>query len=300
MKRPLRLLIGLLLLLATLALVEWQLGWKPVLKAWTALPAAFLLPASVGIVLSYACKAGRMAYAFREQTGHRYWTVARISQLHNLAVALTPMRAGEAAFPLLMKRHFGLGLVETTAALAWFRLLDLILLASIPLGVYLAVLHPVLFLGFAVLVAIKIGLSPRLVEWCFRQLPTEGKLGRLAVRVRQGIPRERSEYGSAWAWTFGIWGFKFLALILLYMGFAEVSAEAAGAAVFSGELAAILPIQGLAGAGTYEAGVAAGLAIHGVALPQALAAAVNVHLFMLAAAVLTTLPFLLTNARHAP
>ena len=298
MKRPLRLLVGLVLLLATLALVEWQLGWGPVLRAWTALPPELLLPASGGILLSYACKAGRMAHAFRKQTRNQYLAVARISQLHNLAVALVPMRAGEAAFPLLMKRHFGLGLVETTASLAWFRALDLILLVSIPLGVHLAVLHPVLFMGFAVLVAVKIGLSPTLVRWFFRQLPTRGRLGRLAVRIRRGMPRERGDYWAAWAWTFGIWGCKFLALILLYMGFAGVSAEAASAAILGGELAAILPIQGLAGAGTYEAGAAAGLAPYGVTLSQALAAAVNVHLFMLAAAVLTALPFLLIPARH--
>ena len=299
MTRAWRFSAGLVLLLATLALVEWQLGWGPVLRAWTALPVDILALATGGILLSYACKAGRMAYAFRGSTRNQVWAMVRISQLHNLAVGLVPMRAGEAAFPLLLKRGFGLGLVETTAALAWFRLLDLALLLGIPLGVHLAALDARWFVAFLALVALKIGLSPVLIRWFFRQLPARGKAGRLAARVRRGVPRRRGDYWASLTWTCGIWGFKFWALILLYVGFAQVSAEAAAAAVFGGELAAILPIQGLAGAGTYEAGAAAALAPYGVALAGALAAAVNVHLFMLAAAVLTALPFFLTPARHA-
>ena len=298
MRRGWRLLVGLTLLFATLALVEWRLGWDSVLRAWATLPAEILLTALSGILLSYGCKAGRVASVFRRHTRQRFWALARISQLHNLAVALVPMRAGEAAFPLLMKRHFGLGLVETTASLAWFRLLDLVLLLSLTLGIHLAALHPMLFAAFLALVLLKVGLSPLLLRWFFRQLPARGRFGRLAVRIRRGVPRQRDAYWACLAWTCGIWGWKFLALILLYMGFAEVPIEAAAAAVFGGELAAGLPIQGLAGAGTYEAGVAAGLAPHGVSLYLALTAAVNVHLFMLTTAALSALPFLLLPVRH--
>jgi uncharacterized membrane protein YbhN (UPF0104 family) len=48
-----------------------------------------------------------------------------------------------------------------------------------------------------------------------------------------------------------------------------------------GELSSVLPVHGLAGAGTYEAGVVAALAPFRVSAVEALAAAVNLHLFLL-------------------
>jgi len=48
----------------------------------------------------------------------------------------------------------------------------------------------------------------------------------------------------------------------------------------------VLPVHGLAGAGTYEAGVVAALLPFGVAPAAALAGAVNLHLFLLGAALL--------------
>jgi hypothetical protein len=56
--------------------------------------------------------------------------------------------------------------------------------------------------------------------------------------------------------------------------------------MIGGELGSVLPVHGVAGMGTYEAGVMAGLAPQGVALTAALAAAVNLHLFILGATVL--------------
>ena len=51
------------------------------------------------------------------------------------------------------------------------------------------------------------------------------------------------------------------------------------------ELAAILPIQGVAGFGTYEAGAAAALRAGGVLFEAGLQAALGLHLFMIASAV---------------
>ena len=49
-----------------------------------------------------------------------------------------------------------------------------------------------------------------------------------------------------------------------------------------GDLTSILPFHGLAGAGTYEAGVVAGLAPYGLSPETALSLAINLHLFILA------------------
>jgi len=60
-----------------------------------------------------------------------------------------------------------------------------------------------------------------------------------------------------------------------------VSYRAALFGAIAGDLTSVLPIHGVAGAGTYEAGVMAGLLPYGVAPQPALAAAVNLHLFLL-------------------
>ena len=54
----------------------------------------------------------------------------------------------------------------------------------------------------------------------------------------------------------------------------------------TGELSSVLPFHGIAGAGTYEAGVLAGLVPLGVEMEAALKAAVNLHLFVLGASIL--------------
>jgi hypothetical protein len=66
----------------------------------------------------------------------------------------------------------------------------------------------------------------------------------------------------------------------------------------TGELSSVLPFHGLAGAGTYEAGVMAGLLPLGIAPGPAVTGAVNLHLFVLGASVLSgTLALLLPRKR---
>ena len=63
--------------------------------------------------------------------------------------------------------------------------------------------------------------------------------------------------------------------------FASLTTAAAFAGAIGGDLTSVLPVHGIAGAGTYEAGVVAALTPFGVPLTGALMAAVNLHLFML-------------------
>ena len=65
----------------------------------------------------------------------------------------------------------------------------------------------------------------------------------------------------------------------------------------AGDLTSILPVHGVAGAGTYEAGVVAGLLPFGVAAQPALQAAVNLHIFLLGATLLGGALGFLINGR---
>ena len=64
-----------------------------------------------------------------------------------------------------------------------------------------------------------------------------------------------------------------------------------------GDLTSVLPFHGIAGAGTYEAGVVAGLAPYGLTPESALPLAVNLHLFILASSTLLGLIAWLIPAR---
>jgi len=67
-----------------------------------------------------------------------------------------------------------------------------------------------------------------------------------------------------------------------------------------GELTAVLPVHGMAGAGTYEAGVVAALAPTDIGHQEALKAAVNLHLFLLSCTLLSgLLSYLLPGNRSS-
>jgi hypothetical protein len=80
-------------------------------------------------------------------------------------------------------------------------------------------------------------------------------------------------------------------LLLGQLGQLPISTAVLGAV--GGELSSVLPVHGLAGAGTYEAGILVVLAPLQVAMEQALPAAVTLHLFILGASALGLVPALL-------
>jgi uncharacterized membrane protein YbhN (UPF0104 family) len=72
--------------------------------------------------------------------------------------------------------------------------------------------------------------------------------------------------------------------------------------VAAGDITSVLPIHGVAGAGTYEAGVVAGLVPFGLPASAAVQAAVNLHLFVLGSTLLSGLlsVFLPRNSEARP
>jgi uncharacterized membrane protein YbhN (UPF0104 family) len=96
-----------------------------------------------------------------------------------------------------------------------------------------------------------------------------------------GLPQSRSIFYRSWLWTIINWSFKLSVFAWLMGQFGEVSFHAAWMGATVGDLTSVLPFHGIAGAGTYEAGVVAGLAPYGLAPESALPLAVNLHLFIL-------------------
>jgi hypothetical protein len=113
--------------------------------------------------------------------------------------------------------------------------------------------------------------GPRLVRGL------HGALQALALAPRHGW--------RGWACCGASWTVKLLAIGGLVAALSGVPLSAGWTGALGGELAAVMPVQGPANLGTYEAGVWAGTALRGRPPPELVAAAVAVHLLAFATAV---------------
>lgn len=280
-----RLWLGLILLALVLAGIQWTIGWTQLLAPWRTIAPITLAVAALLTLGSYGARALRLYDYFLPATRGGGSACLKLTLLHNLFNNLLPMRTGEVSFPVLMTRYFATPLPCSLAALLWFRLMDLHALAGVAL---IAVgghwLNAWLVGGLAV-----VWLS--LPWWLFRvQSATAlAKLGRrLPPRwrdrlagARDGLPQTPAAFWRAWFWTQLNWLVKLAVFAWILQLFAPLPAAAAFLGAIGGDLTSVLPVHGIAGAGTYEAGVVAALAPFGVPAVTALAAAVNLHLFML-------------------
>ncbi|MBL8260362.1 MAG: flippase-like domain-containing protein [Candidatus Competibacteraceae bacterium] len=280
-----RLWLGLALLAGTIAVVQESVGWPQLLAPWRSIAMSALALATLLAAASHIARALRLYDYFLPATRGGFIACLKLTLLHNLFNNLLPMRAGEASFPVLMRRYFDAPLARSLAALLWFRLMDVHALAAVAI---LAVGRRWLDAGWTGLLA-AVWLS--LPWWLFRlqSAPVWGRLGqrlpprwrdRLA-RARGGLPQTPAAFWRAWLWTQLNWWVKLAVFAWILRLFAPMPAAAAVMGALGGDLTSVLPVHGVAGAGTYEAGVVAALMPFGIETGVALAAAVNLHLFVL-------------------
>jgi hypothetical protein len=275
-------LIGGLLLLGLVVWVQLEVGWARLLAPWrevSLLQLGYLLALSLG---SYLCRGVRLYVYFPELLRGRLGTALRLSVLHNFANNLLPMRAGEAAFPLLMKRYFGHGYMASTLSLIWIRLLDLLVIALVALGAaWLAQPNWVWPALAALLLAglpISYALRQRLTRWL------EGRTGRLPGLLRQvllAMPANGTRLLHVLLWTVLSWASKFVAFTVILRHFLEAELWQAWVGIVGAELSSVLPFHGVAGAGSYELAMVAAIVPTGISAEAALQGAVNLHLFLL-------------------
>ena len=102
------------------------------------------------------------------------------------------------------------------------------------------------------------------------------------------LPDSPVRFVRALFWTLINWLIKLVVYAWLLQVFTGLDFYQCWSGATTGELSSVLPIHGIAGAGTYEAGVVAGLLPWQVNATEALAAAVNLHLFVLGTTLLLT------------
>lgn len=302
----LRYLVGGALLLGLILLVENLIGWSTLLSPWRTLALGTLTAAIILVFLSYSLRALRIYDYFLADTRGQFAVCLRLSLQHNLLNNLLPMRSGELSFPLLMARYFSIPAIRSVPALLWFRLLDLHTLIAFALFVISerfigATLGAVLGLVWMSLPWLGFKLCG---IWLSRLQHSSGKINSLLRQVLESLPQLPHLFWRSWLWTLFNWAIKLVVFAWILTLFSEMPLSTAWIGATLGDFTSVLPIHGFAGAGTYEAGVVAGLTPLGIEPAEALLAAVNLHLFMLGCTLLSGLLSLLlpkqSNAQSSP
>jgi hypothetical protein len=290
-----RLLLACALGTGLLAWLLRQVDLAPLAAAFAATPAGLWALAVAGLAASYALRAERLRrewgswFAAAPDRGRAPGFVDCLALFltHNAAIVVLPLRAGEAGYPLLMQRRFGVPLGESIKSLLWLRLQDAAVLATLAAW-WLPPLTPLARAGYSALLALG---------WALLLLFGGRALAALAARAPAVRRFELTWLAhrndrAGWVLCAANWLVKLAVLALLLHALAPLGPGAALRGALGGELASVLPLQGPAGLGTYEAGVwaaalmgepaaraasaqvaAGALALHALSLAVALAAA---------------------------
>jgi uncharacterized membrane protein YbhN (UPF0104 family) len=274
---PMKLLVATVLLVATIWVAASVLDLTAVISAIIA------LPAQTAVVIFLL---GAVSWLLR---GLRTWILFEqlpltealgMSFVHNTANNLAPMRLGELALPMLAR---WLGNVEFSVGLTsllWIRLLDLISLIGISVcivflptvgTIMLALLAALIFLT-PLLIAIIIPKTqhirlPQILEQARAQLLYEAQNGKRLHRM--------------WRLTILAWLSKIMGMGVLLATLSGISMTDVITTILGAELSSILPIHGLAGAGSYEAGGIIGSALMGLSPVLALEMTIQLHIYVL-------------------
>ena len=203
-----------------------------------------------------------------------------ISFVHNTANNLAPMRLGELLLPVMTRWigtvKFSVGLT----GLVWIRLLDFISLISIAICIIL--LPSVGPIMLAILAAL-IFLTPLLLTLGVPKIQhirlpqvLEDVRDQLIYEVENGRRLQRMWRITILAWLAKIGGMAILLAALSGIPMTDLMATILGA-----ELSSILPIHGLAGAGSYEMGGILGSALVGLSPILALEITIQLHIYVL-------------------
>jgi hypothetical protein len=238
------------------------------------LPAWLWLACSLLWLLSFVLRGRRVQQEWHWRRPVSLLTAIRLVLLHNAAVLVLPFRAGEAGYPLLVKQVFAAPLGQSLRSLMWLRIQD----AGV-LGLLLVWLWPDLHWGWPVLCScVLLGLVLLPAHYWLWLLKRRSAWARvLRSLLHRRAPR------SAWLLSLGNWVCKLSVVAILLSSLLAIPLRAAFQGALGGEWAGLLPLQGPAGLGTYEAGVwlAAGIKDAAVAA-QLPAAALLAHVFCLA------------------
>jgi hypothetical protein len=290
--RTLKFVVSVAILIAFAAAAQYLVGWRSLVYPWLFIDNPLLLSIAIGLIgVTYVLRAFRLFRYFELRGG--FLSCLRLLLQHTLLLNVLPLNAGELAFPALMKRYFGMPLRRSLPALLWLRALDLYALVAIPLLAVGIVFEPL------VLAPAIAWLAVPFVAFHFSSragapaAEPRSKFKRVAHDLLAAVPKTAGAFTENWALTMINWALKIAVFALIIDTFSASGYFPSLAGAVGGELSAILPIQGFARVGTYEAGVVAAMRPFGIGPAEALTGAVNLHLLFLGVSIISALLSLL-------
>lgn len=275
----------LLAILASFALLAWLASdarWRELGFTFARLSPSMIGLGIGGFLVSYLLRAARVHDEFRCGAQSSFGACLRIVLIHNAMINVVPFRGGEAAFPILLRQAFGTPIGRAIASLFWFRLQDALVVAVLAVTIWPDLPLALRGAGIAALT----GFAWYLPRWA--RAPHNWSQGHpLAMKLaklRDAFAASSRHARRGWAWTIANWSVKLTTQAWLLAAMLPASAAVGAAGTLGAELAAILPVQGVAGFGTYEAGAAAALLPHGIPFERGINAALALHLFVIACA----------------
>jgi uncharacterized membrane protein YbhN (UPF0104 family) len=269
-------LAGLLVMAVLLWLLLRRLDTSALWQAARALPWWAWALAAAGLLASYALRALRLRSEWRPRVGVGFIECLHLLLLHNAAVNLLPLRAGEAGYAWLIWRRWQVPVAQSVASLLRLRLQDAAVLAAFGLWWLLPLpsgLGALLALAFAGVCGL---LAPALLKLLGGWAPQAWR-----AKLPQ-LPGTAAEARRGWVYAVANWAVKLAVLGGLLLPLAGLPLLAGLRGALGGELGALLPLQGPAGLGTYEAAVWAAVRLRGtVDMSQVAGAALLIHLFAL-------------------
>ena len=273
----LKLIVAVLLLLATIWIVGSLIDLTALLTAIGSLPGRTILIVFLLGATSWFLRGLRTWILFE---GVPLLDSLGMSFVHNTANNLAPMRLGELVLPAMARWigdvEFSVGLI----GLVWIRLLDFISLVGISIcfillptmgSIMLALVAALIFLTPLLLAVVvpKIGhiWLPQILANARDQLIFEAQNGR---RLKQ-----------MWRLTVLAWLAKIVGMGILLAALSGIPMTDLMATILGAELSSILPIHGVAGAGSYELGGILGSALIGLSPILALEITIQLHIYVL-------------------
>ncbi|WP_317933409.1 lysylphosphatidylglycerol synthase transmembrane domain-containing protein [Halioxenophilus sp. WMMB6] len=291
---PWKWLLGALVLILLLQVVDHWLDWATLAEAWQELDKPKAMIGVALIIASHLLRGLRIHWLLKERISSRFHVMIKLSAWHQFTNNLLPMRLGEAAFPILMKRYYGVTALDSVSQLVWLRMLDLLFMAAVTTSVLLLI-KPLL--GVAALVAVALMLA--LGEWLLALNRQHRSLPPLLSRFRwlntalqallQQAPHSNRQQLQLIAITAASWLSKLLAVCIAISLFSSLPLIPSLAGAIASELAGILPIHGIAGSGSFEAAFYSGISLVEGFSADWLAVAINVHIFLFASTTLMAL-----------
>lgn len=251
-------------------------------------PLLALSPALIGFVVmglltTYILRGWRVAYEFRAYDTLTLLGAIKIVLWHNATLNLLPFRSGELVFPLLLNKMAKVPVLSAVTSLIYLRFQDACTVLMIAICVWPGLAIPSrLMLAIALVVAAILfqKWAKSTATWRESTWALKRRLSALRDALAEGNPQA----GLSWVLTIANWLIKISIQAVLYVNLLPLDFSVGVLATLSSEFAALLPIQGVAGLGTFEASSALVIRTEGISWVDSIQVAAQVHLVMLASA----------------